>query len=92
MIYLRGGKVKIDCLLEIELKKYISKKLKSSRTQLKLSQEQMSEKLMISARSYSDLERGKYFCSALVLINFVNNCDIDKDELFSDLKVILKDI
>lgn len=73
-----------------DMKKFISQKLQSTRADMELTQEQMSERLMISSHSYAELEHGKYFCSATTLINFVNNCEIDKDELFSDFKNLLK--
>ena len=76
----------LDCL-KISLKN----ELISKRAELGLSQEEMSERLCISLRSYSNLEHGKSFCSALSLINFINNCDVDKDKLFSMFDKIIND-
>lgn len=56
-----------------------------------MSQEEMAEKLNISLRSYSNLEHGVSFCSALSLINYVNNCNVDKDKLFSTFAEIMND-
>lgn len=49
----------------------------------------MAEKLDITLRAYQNLEHGKSFCSAYALINFINNCNIDKDKLFSDFSRII---
>lgn len=76
----------LDCL-----KKSFRNELITKRAELNLSQEQMAEKLNISLRSYSNLEHGISFCSALSLINFVNNCDVDKEKLFSMFAEIMND-
>lgn len=73
-----------------ELKYYFKNELAGKRAELGLSQEEMAEILNISLRSYSDLEHGKYCCSLQSFINYVNNCDADKDRLFSDFKEIFK--
>ena len=73
------------------LKTGLKNELISKRAELELSQEEMAERLGISLRSYSELEHGNSFCSALSLINFVNNCDVDKDRLFADFDRIIKD-
>ena len=71
------------------LKNSLSNELITKRAELNLSQEEMAERLDISLRSYSNLEHGICFCSALSLINFINNCDVDKDKLFSEFKDII---
>lgn len=73
------------------LKKSFRNELITKRAELNLSQEQMAELLNISLRSYSNLEHGISFCSALSLINFVNNCNVDKDKLFSMFAEIIND-
>lgn len=73
------------------LKKNFRNELITKRAELNLSQEQMAEKLNISLRSYSNLEHGISFCSALSLINFVNNCDVDKEKLFAMFEKIIND-
>lgn len=75
-----------------ELKFYFKNELRNTRTKLNVTQEEMAEQLKISSRAYSDLENGKNFCSAYVLINFVNRFDIDKEELFSNLNNIINNI
>lgn len=72
------------------LKHYLKNELADTRAQLGLSQERMSENLNISLRSYSNLEHGKYCCSLTTFINYVNNFDVDKDKLFSDIAEIFK--
>lgn len=73
------------------LKNSFKNELIAKRTELDLSQEKMAERLDISLRSYSDLEHGISFCSALSLINFVNNCNVDKDMLFEMFDKIIND-
>jgi len=73
------------------LKKKFKNELNTKRAELELSQEEMAEKLNISLRSYSNLEHGVSFCSALSLINYVNNCNVDKDKLFSTFAEIMND-
>ncbi len=72
------------------LKNYFKNEFASRRAELGLSQEEMAENLNISLRSYSDLEHGKYCCSLSSFINYVNNCEADKDRLFSDFAEIFK--
>ena len=76
----------LDCL-----KTKFKNELINKRAELELSQEEMAERLNISLRSYSNLEHGKSFCSALSLINFINNCDVDKEKLFSMFDEIIND-
>lgn len=73
------------------LKKSFRNELITKRAELNLSQEQMAELLNISLRSYSNLEHGISFCSALSLINFVNNCNVDKEKLFAMFEKIIND-
>ncbi len=75
-----------------ELKLYFKNELRNTRTKLNATQEEMAEQMRISSRAYSDLENGKYFCSAYALINFVNSFDIDKEELFSNFNDIINSI
>lgn len=74
-----------------KLKYYFKKELACKRAELGISQEQMAENLNISLRSYCDLEHGKHFCSTSALINYVNNCSVDKDKLFSGFAEIFND-
>ena len=71
------------------LKNSLRNELRAKRAELNLSQEEMAERLDISLRSYSNLEHGICFCSALSLINFINNCDVDKNKLFSEFEKII---
>ena len=50
------------------LAELLSKELYSLRQQKSLTQEAMAERLRISSRAYSDLERGKYAASAPSLL------------------------
>lgn len=72
------------------LKIYLKNEFANKRSELGISQEKMAENLNISLRSYSNLEHGKYCCSLSSFINYVNNCNADKDKLFSEAAEILK--
>ncbi len=72
-----------------ELKSCLMNTLRKKRLESDISQEKMAELIDISAREYRDLESGKRFCSAYALINIVNNCNVDKDELFSKFAEII---
>ena len=50
------------------LKEYLRALLKSLRKELKLSQEEMAEKLKLTQRSYSDLERGVSCLSTVTIL------------------------
>ena len=49
----------------------MARQIKSFRVARQLTQEEMSEKLWISPRSYYDLEHGKYNCSMLTGFQFL---------------------
>lgn len=53
------------------LQKLLAKWIKDYRTSHHLTQECMAEKMRISPRSYSDLERGIYCLSAMALMYFM---------------------
>ena len=50
------------------LRKFFSEYIGALRKRRGLTQEQMVEKLLITGRTYSDLERGIYFFSAVALV------------------------
>ncbi len=65
--------------------KSIGKKIKLARINSNLTQEQLAEKIGISARYVSQLERGLAFGSAHTIINICQTLNIDSNFLFSDL-------
>lgn len=70
---------------ERKLRKNIGKKIKLARTKAEFTQEQLAEKLSLSSRYISQLERGIAFGSATTIINLCNALNISSDFLFSDL-------
>lgn len=68
------------------LKSCMKNEFRNKRAELGISQEQMAENLNISLRSYSNLEHGKYCCSLLTFVNYINNFNVDKEKLF--IKII----
>ena len=55
----------------------LSEELSSLRQQMALTQEAMAERLRISSRAYSDLERGKYAASAPTLLFLFSMLDAE---------------
>lgn len=67
------------------LRKNIGKKIKLARTKAEYTQEQLAEKLSLSPRYISQLERGIAFGSATTIINVCKVLHINSDFLFYDL-------
>lgn len=67
------------------LRKNIGKKIKLARSKAEYTQEQLAEKLSLSPRYISQLERGIAFGSATTIINVCKALNINSDFLFSDL-------
>ncbi|MCI8384433.1 MAG: helix-turn-helix transcriptional regulator [Clostridia bacterium] len=67
------------------LRKNIGKKIKLARSKAEYTQEQLAEKLSLSPRYISQLERGIAFGSATTIINVCKALNISSDFLFNDL-------
>lgn len=67
------------------LRKNIGKKIKLARSKTNYTQEKLAEKLSLSTRYISQLERGIAFGSATTIINICKALQISSDFLFSDL-------
>lgn len=67
------------------LRKNIGKKIKLARSKAEYTQEQLAEKLSLSPRYISQLERGIAFGSATTIINVCKALNINSDFLFHDL-------
>ena len=67
------------------LRKHIGKKIKLARTTANYTQERLAEKLSLSTRYISQLERGIAFGSATTIINICKVLNISSDFLFKDL-------
>ena len=59
------------------LAELLSEELSSLRQQMALTQEAMAERLRISSRAYSDLERGRYAASAPTLMCLFSMLDAE---------------
>ena len=59
------------------LSELLSTELSSLRQQMALTQEAMAERLRISSRTYSDLERGRYAASAPTLMFLFSMLDAE---------------
>lgn len=71
--------------VEKKLRKNIGMKIKLARTKSEFTQEQLAEKLSLSARYISQLERGIAFGSATTITNLCKALNINSDFLFDDL-------
>ncbi|MCF0124292.1 MAG: helix-turn-helix transcriptional regulator, partial [Clostridia bacterium] len=70
---------------ESNLRKSIGRKIKLARTKSKLTQEELAEKLSLSTRYISQLERGIAFGSATTITNICKSLNISSDFLFEDI-------
>lgn len=67
------------------LRKNIGKRIKLARSKTDYTQEQLAEKLPLSARYISQLERGVAFGSATTIVNLCQALNINSDFLFNDI-------
>ena len=70
---------------EEELRKSIGKKIKLARARANYTQEELAEKLSLSPRYISQLERGIAFGSATTITSVCNALNISSDFLFEDI-------
>ena len=70
---------------ERALRKSIGSKIKLARTRTNYTQEKLAEKLQLSTRYISQLERGIAFGSATTIVNLCKALNISSDFLFDDL-------
>ncbi len=66
-------------------RKSIGDRIKLARSQTDYTQEQLAEKLQLSSRYISQLERGIAFGSATTIVNICKALNISSDFLFSDI-------
>ena len=70
---------------EKRLRKNIGKKIKLARSKTNYTQEDLAEKISLSPRYISQLERGIAFGSASTIVELCKALNISSDFLFSDL-------
>lgn len=70
---------------EKRIRKNIGKKIKLARSKTNYTQEDLAEKISLSARYVSQLERGIAFGSANTIVELCKALNITSDFLFSDL-------
>lgn len=68
-----------------QILKTIGKKIKLARSKAEYTQEQLAEKISLSPRYISNLERGISFGSITTIINICNALNINSNFLFDDL-------
>lgn len=71
--------------VEKKYRKSIGKKIKLARSQTEYTQEKLAERLSLSARYISQLERGIAFGSATTIVNLCKALNISSDFLFNDI-------
>ena len=71
--------------VEKELRKNIGRNIKLARSKTKFTQERLAEKLQLSSRYISQLERGIAFGSAKTIVNLCKTLNIDSNFLFQDV-------
>lgn len=70
---------------EKNFRKKIGKKIKLARLETNYTQEKLAEKLSLSSKYISQLERGISFGSATTIVNICKVLNINSDFLFDDL-------
>lgn len=70
---------------EKELRKNIGRNIKLARSKTKYTQERLAEKLQLSSRYISQLERGIAFGSASTIVNLCKVLNIDSNFLFHNV-------
>lgn len=70
---------------EKRLRKNIGEKIKIARAKTNYTQEELAEKISLSPRYISQLERGIAFGSASTIVNLCKALNISSDFLFNDL-------
>ena len=73
-----------------KLKAFIRKELTRSAAELDLTNEEVSVKLGITSRNYSNIKSGKYSCSAETLSSYLVNMCTDKDRFMERLIVAVR--
>ncbi|MBR3254917.1 MAG: helix-turn-helix transcriptional regulator [Clostridia bacterium] len=71
--------------IEKKYRKSIGKKIKLARSKTDYTQEMLAEKLSLSARYISQLERGIAFGSATTIVNLCKALNINSNFLFEDI-------
>ena len=72
------------------IRNFFSRSARDLRRKLRLSQEEMAERLHITSRAYSDLERGKYCLSATSLVFLLLLLDELNDQAVRDTLCALR--
>lgn len=70
---------------DFEYRKKIGKKVKLARIKLGITQEELAERLSLSTRYISQIERGISFGTASTIINICKTLNISADYLFEDI-------
>lgn len=77
-----------------EEKKKLCKKMSrcfcATRKHLGITQEEMAELLGIAPRSYNDLEHGKFLCSTIVFLRYLQLKSVSELQLLKELEAILQ--
>ena len=70
---------------DFEYRKKIGKKVKLARIKIGYTQDELAEKLSLSTRYISQIERGISFGTASTIINICKTLNISADYLFEDI-------
>ncbi len=71
------------------IKQYIREEMLKTRSELKITQEEMAQRLKISTRAYTDIEGGKYCCSLFTLLTYLFELCTDPRKFLNGLRDIL---
>ena len=73
------------------MSEFIRKEILESVSNLKLTNEEASEKLGITSRNYSYFKAGKYGCSMETMSSYIVNICPDKHEFLNRLEIAVKE-
>lgn len=72
------------------LKHFFHTKVKRSRKDLGITQEEMADRLLMAGRTYIDLEQGKNCCSALTLALYMIYVSSDPVQFLEELREVFE--
>lgn len=71
------------------IKQYIREELLKTRSELRITQEEMAKRLQISTRAYTEIEGGKYGCSTITIFHYMFEVCPDSQKFLEGMRDIL---
>lgn len=71
------------------IKQYIREELLKTRSELRITQEEMAKRLQISTRAYTEIEGGKYGCSTITIFHYMYEVCPDLQKFLNGMREVL---